>query len=76
MAIAISGQIYKWGAGKMLVTCVGGESLIEINRDDTGFVLLSGGDIVGGIIPDGASFTADLKACEVRFTGVGTISFG
>lgn len=76
MTIAVSGQIYKWGGSKMLVTCTGDTSFIEINRDNTGFVPLSGGDVVDGVIIAETSFTADLKACEVRFTGAGVVSFG
>lgn len=79
MAIATSGKAYKWGASKMLVTCVGGTSLVEINRDDTGYVPLTGGEIIQGIIPNNATFTADLKTCFIRFTdqtGTPVISFG
>ena len=79
MAIAVSGQINEWGAGKMLVTCTGGTSLVEINRDGTGFVPLSGGDVVLGIIPAESVFTADLKICEIRFTddtGAPVVSYG
>ena len=79
MTIAVSGQTYKWGAGKMLVTCTGGTSLVEINRDNTGFVPLSGGEIVLGIVLAESAFIADLKACDIRFTddtGAPVISFG
>lgn len=76
MAIAVSGQAYNWGAGKMLVTCTGGDSLVEINRDNTGFVPLSGGEVIAGVVLAESSFTADLKACEIRFTGAGVVSFG
>ncbi len=76
MTIAVSGEIYNWGAGSMLVTCTGGDSLVEINRDGTGFVPLSGGDVELGVILAETSFTADLKQCEIRFTGAGVISFG
>ncbi len=81
MAIATSGKPFTITSGSLRVTCTGGESLMEVNQDDTGFVPVSGGDIVGGVIPDGTSFlTQDLGSTdgskvEIRFTGAGTVSY-
>ena len=73
--IAVSGQIYDWKGGDMLVTVVGADTLMEINRDFTGFVPVSGGEVIAGVIAAGTAAWVDLKLCEVRFTG-GTVSFG
>jgi hypothetical protein len=75
MTIAVSGQVYNWGASKMLVTCTGANSLMEINLEGTGFVPVEGGSVVAGVILADTSFSADLKRCDVRFTGAGVVSF-
>jgi hypothetical protein len=87
MTIAVSGQAIDIAEGRLRVTCTGGASLIEINQDNTGYVPLSGGDIVAGVIPSGASFiTDDLGGAVARnigsenvtlikFTGAGVISY-
>tara|TARA_R110000744_G_scaffold140029_1_gene251206 strand:+ start:164 stop:448 length:285 start_codon:yes stop_codon:yes gene_type:complete len=62
------------------VTCTGATSLIEINQDNTGFVPLSGGEIIAGVIPAESSFlteelgSKDAKT-QIRFTGAGTVSY-
>ena len=74
--IAVSGQAYEWKGGDMLVTCTGGDSTMEINRDDTGYVPVSGAEVTAGVIPAEASVWVLLKPCLVRWTGTGTVSFG
>lgn len=76
MAVAVSGVQFWWTGGEMLITCVGGPSVMEINRDGTGFVLATGGDVVDGVLLADRSATAHLKACYVRFTGSGVVSYG
>ena len=81
MTIAVSGVAIDIAEGRLRVTCTGGASLIEINQDNTGYVPLSGGDIVAGVIPSGTSFiTDDLGVVGegvtlVKFTGAGTVSY-
>ena len=81
MTIAENGKAFKINSGKLRVTCTGGDSLIEMNQDNTGFVPLSGGDVSAGVILDGTSFmtedlgSADNTPVEIRFTGTGTVSY-
>ena len=82
MTIAVSGVAIDIAEGRLRVTCTGGASLIEINQDNTGYVPLSGGDIVAGVIPDGSSFITDdlgrnygVSLAKIRFTGAGTVSY-
>ena len=81
MAIAISGKPIKLTKGKLRITCTGDTSLMEINQDNTGFVPVSGGEIVAGVIPAETSFmTEDLGSSDdaelfIRFTGAGTVSY-
>tara|TARA_R110000822_G_scaffold90984_1_gene209996 strand:+ start:147 stop:404 length:258 start_codon:yes stop_codon:yes gene_type:complete len=80
MTIANSGESIEITKGALRVTCTGAASLIEINQDNTGFVPLSGGEIIAGVIPAESSFlteelgSKDAKT-QIRFTGAGTVSY-
>jgi len=78
MTIAVSGEaIVQAIPDDWNVTCVGDTSLIEINQDGTGFVPLNSAadGIVDGVIPADIGFNLKLKICQVRFTGLGVISY-
>ena len=81
MTKAVSGKEFEWAKGRMRISCKGGTSVMEINQDDIGFNLVSGGVVVDGVIPDGAVIeTTELGSDEpiknkIRFTGTGTVSY-